>query len=250
MDEHLVFRLAAPLASWGDIAVGEMRPSANRPTRSCLVGLIAACRGIRRENESELRSLDGLRLAYRLDEPGLPLHDYHTIQVPRNERDVRFRTRRDEIGWTGRDSLETILSSRVYRSEIRAQVVVNRLASAVGKCPALTEIAESMDQPVFSPYLGRRSCPLALPFLACVVSAPDFVMASRMALQNCVDESSIDGGRSSRDFSLGTRWFWEDGCHSPVSPQSSHHRYDRSTSQRNRLFAERIEHEALIPWSV
>ena len=41
MSELLVFRLFGPLASWGEIAVGQVRPSAVRPTRSALLGLLA-----------------------------------------------------------------------------------------------------------------------------------------------------------------------------------------------------------------
>lgn len=246
MPEHLVFRLEAPFASWGDIAVGEMRPSANRPTRSCLLGLIAACLGIRREDESELQVVDHLRVAMRLDEPGLPMHDYHTIQVPKAEKAVKYRTRRDELLWNRRDALGTILSSRAYRMEVKILVVVNRPVSTPETCPSLDRITKAMDRPAFAPYLGRRSCPLALPLHPRLVDASDFVSACEFALEDATQLKWQELDGTGKTPTTDARWFWEDGCHSPLPAQRSHHRYDRCTSHANRLFAERIEYEAVV----
>lgn len=248
--EHLIFKLHAPLASWGDIAVGEMRPSADRPTRSCVLGLVAACLGIRRESESELQALDHLRVAIRVDEPGLPMYDYHTIQVPKSEKGVWYRTRGDELHWNRRQSLETILSSRAYRMEAIAHIVVTRPESAAALCPTLRSIAEAMDRPTFAPYLGRRSCPLALPLHPRLIEAADFVSACDRALEDAAHQEWQEFEASNREPGAAVRWFWEEGCHSPVVAERSHHRHDRCTSQRNRLFSERIEHEAVLPSTI
>ena len=48
MPEYLVFQLYGPFMSWGDIAVGEMRPSAMMPAKSAILGLLAAAVGIKR----------------------------------------------------------------------------------------------------------------------------------------------------------------------------------------------------------
>jgi len=246
MGEHLVFTLEAPFASWGEIAVGEMRPSADRPTRSCLIGLIAACCGIRRDSEDALEALEGLCVAYRVDDPGLPMHDYQTIQVPRAEKAVRYRTRKDEVSWRRRSDLETILSSRVYRMEVRATAVLNRSPTASEACPSLVEIARAMDQPAFIPYLGRRSCPLAMPLRPFLVTAPDFVTAWKLGIENERSRESQDGFGGAAELKVDSRWFWEDGCYTPFPAQRSHSRYDRCTSRARRLFAERLEHEAIV----
>ena len=49
--ECLLFRLYGPLASWGEIAVGESRHTAVYPSKSALLGLLAASLGIRRDEE-------------------------------------------------------------------------------------------------------------------------------------------------------------------------------------------------------
>ena len=54
MKEYLVFQLYAPLASWGEEASGEIRHSATVPTRSALLGLLAAALGIRRDEEERV----------------------------------------------------------------------------------------------------------------------------------------------------------------------------------------------------
>ena len=46
MTDYLLLRLYGPLASWGEIAVGESRHSAVQPSRSALLGLLGAALGI------------------------------------------------------------------------------------------------------------------------------------------------------------------------------------------------------------
>ena len=53
MREFLIFRLYGMMASWGDIAVGELRPTFDHPSRSAIVGLLAAALGIRRDEEEQ-----------------------------------------------------------------------------------------------------------------------------------------------------------------------------------------------------
>jgi CRISPR system Cascade subunit CasD len=48
MSRYLLFQLYAPLVSWGAPAVGEVRHTDTIPTRSALLGLLAAALGIPR----------------------------------------------------------------------------------------------------------------------------------------------------------------------------------------------------------
>jgi CRISPR system Cascade subunit CasD len=182
----------------------------------------------------------------RLDEPGLPLHDYHTIQVPKAEKGVRYRTRRDELRWSRRENLGTILSSRAYRMEAAVHIVLSRPSAAPAACPPLSAVASAMEYPTFAPYLGRRSCPLAVPLHPRLIEAPDFVSACQQALTDPTHLKWEELCSAASEPATDAKWFWEDGCHAPFSAQRSHHRHDRCTSHRNRLFAERIEHEAVL----
>ena len=42
MKECLLFQLYGPMASWGQVAVGDQRPSDSQPTKSAVLGLISA----------------------------------------------------------------------------------------------------------------------------------------------------------------------------------------------------------------
>ena len=53
------------MVSWGDTSVGEIRPSGSHPTRSAVLGILAASLGIPREQEEQQRvrnCITGLRL--------------------------------------------------------------------------------------------------------------------------------------------------------------------------------------------
>lgn len=165
MRDYLVFTLAAPLASFGGIAVGERRPSSNRPTKSQVVGLLASALGIPRADEDKQRALAAsLGFAVRVIEAGLPATDYHTAQRAEDASIGRrtsahgpLATRRDELAC---DGLKTVLSMREYRTGVLATVVVWLRQAG----PAtLAEMRERLLAPTFVLFAGRKAFPLMLP---------------------------------------------------------------------------------------
>ena len=111
----LLFTLYSPMASFGEVAVGERRMSWARPGRSAVFGLVAAALGIERADEAAHRKLeDALHYAVRTDAPGRPLIDYHTAQTPRARRGRTFATRREELR---SENLHTVLSTREWRAD-------------------------------------------------------------------------------------------------------------------------------------
>ncbi len=168
MPEFLTFALAAPLAAMGEIAVGERRGSWDRPGRSAVLGLIAACLGIDREDDDAHGALEaGYGLALRVQKLGSMLADYHTAQVPPARRGRRFATRAEEL--SVRD-LETILSRRDYRAEVL--VLVALWSRPAARWP-LSEIDAAIGAPHYVPYFGRKSCPLMLPMAPMRLQAAD-----------------------------------------------------------------------------
>ena len=166
MTELLLFQLYGPLASWGEPAVGEYRPSATHPGKSQITGLLAAALGIRRDEEDRLASLvQGYGLAVRIDAEGELMRDYHTTQVPPQRRGQQFHTRREEMA---ADRLYTILSQRDYRVEAAWTCV---LWSREGAPYTLNELRHALHSPRFTLYLGRKSCPPALPLNPSLVQA-------------------------------------------------------------------------------
>ena len=62
MTQYLLFTFAAPLASFGAVAVGERRPSWDRPSKSQIIGLVAGCLGIERGEEARQQALAPKRM--------------------------------------------------------------------------------------------------------------------------------------------------------------------------------------------
>lgn len=178
MAGFLIFQLYGPMTAWGDIAVGERRPAQAQPSKSAIVGLLAAALGLTREQEEQQMALaEGISLAVLVKRRGTPLIDYHTIQMPRathcNKKFIA--SRRQELAVVARSELSTILSYRDYRCDAFSQVVI-WLKSGFADY-SLETLANALNRPRFVLYLGRKSAPLALPVQAHVVSA-DTVLAA------------------------------------------------------------------------
>lgn len=160
------------MASFGEVAVGERRSGWDRPGRSAVLGLIGACLGIERADaEAQAALAESYRVALLCRSPGRLLADYHTAQVPPTRRGRRFATRAEELD---APDLGTVLTRRDYRAGAwhLGAVMARREARWT-----LAELAAAMERPVFTPYLGRKSCPLGLPLAPVVTEAADVVAA-------------------------------------------------------------------------
>jgi len=147
------------MAAWGEVAVGEQRLTASHPSKSAILGLLAAAKGIRRDEESVHREMNiGYGFGVRVDAPGEILRDYHTTQVPPAKGKAQFFTRRDELR---NAELNTILSARDYRTDGRYTVAVWQQTDTAPF--ALEALSDALQTPRFPLYLGRKSCPLAVP---------------------------------------------------------------------------------------
>jgi CRISPR system Cascade subunit CasD len=170
MAQYLLFTLAAPMASSGAVAVGERRPTWNRPSKSQTIGLIAAALGIERSDEARQRELaDGLGFAVRTDHSGVLATDYHTAQVPPARRNRRFATRAEELA-VAKTELKTILSRREFHAGSFYTIAVWRERQGD---QGLDAIAAALRTPAFVPYAGRKAHPLMLPMLPHVIEAQD-----------------------------------------------------------------------------
>jgi CRISPR system Cascade subunit CasD len=207
MNQYLVFQLRGDMASWGDIAVGEQRPSLIFPTKSAIVGLISAALGIKRdEEEKHVQMSGGIRYGARISPPqekivgynneffgndqtysGSYLRDFHTIQsaskanindfVKRNNR--RPVSRYEELlALKMGKPTDTILSYREYRLDAYYSISIEI------KKPlfvSLQEIKNALTEPKFHLYLGRKSCPVNLPLCPHIVEADGHVNAHLQA---------------------------------------------------------------------
>ena len=229
----LVFQLVAPLAAWGDVAVGQTRGSRDAPGESALVGLLGAALGIRRDDDAAHAALrDGYAFAVATVNAGSLLRDYHTAQVP-SRSDLKGRpqrTRRDELG-VPKHLLNTILSTRDYRQGGEWLVAIQALPAAPHE---LTALAVALREPRFVLYLGRKSCPPAAPLAPLIIDAASAHAAINGWLK--------DAERPATLRSLA----WGDGATAGVAAHLSTPRKDRLIRRKGWLFGDRTEHVALL----
>jgi CRISPR system Cascade subunit CasD len=242
--EYLLFQLFGPLAAFGDIALGEMRQAFERPGKSALAGLLAACLGIRLDEDARYLALcDSLGLAVRVDAAGAPMNDYHTAQVPSRKGKRRFRTRRDElVSLLEQDEdLKTVLSTRTYRQDALFTACVWLRSNAAPH--SLAELQDALLRPRFTPYLGRKSCPPALPF------GPK--LGEFDSLAEAFAGYGLDPqvpGQLLRTRPGTAAVFFEQGAEG-VAAESSFVRRDQPVSRRNRFqFRNRTEFAGSVPF--
>lgn len=164
MNEYIILRLKGVLQSWGGHTYEDYRPSNLFPTRSGLVGLLAACLGIDRKDLDNQKALsDSFRYAVRVDETPNRFHkitDFHTILEARKV--------------DGTPNKNPVVSRREYLCDASFTVVLKFMDNAAFDSQ---KIVKFLQTPVFTPFLGRRSCPLSVPPFHSSVQAESLIKA-------------------------------------------------------------------------
>jgi CRISPR system Cascade subunit CasD len=164
----LVVLIAAPLASFSEEPGNARRGSADRPTRSALLGLAGAALGIERADGAGQEALTTSFLtATRTLEAGAPLSDFHTFQSLPAARGA-VATRADALARRG--DLETSITRRDYRSDGQWQAAYT---TCDGASVSLDGLRAAFLRPRFALWAGRKSCPLAHPLAPLLVAADD-----------------------------------------------------------------------------
>ncbi|MGW2826498.1 type I-E CRISPR-associated protein Cas5/CasD [Streptomyces sp. NPDC001443] len=136
MSSVLVLRLAGPLQSWGASSRFTRRTTESAPTKSGVIGLLAAAAGIERSDDHALAPLAALRFGVRIDQPGTRIRDFHTAHHAVSGKSMP-------------------LTERFYLADA---VFV---AALEGEHTLLAQSYTALQNPVYAPFLGRRSCPPA-----------------------------------------------------------------------------------------
>jgi CRISPR system Cascade subunit CasD len=133
----LVMQLAGPLQSWGSAARFARRTTESAPTKSGVVGLLAAALG--RQRRDDIADLAALRFGVRIDQPGTVLRDYQTAH--------HFATGKSMP-----------VSERYYLADAVFVAAVQSDEETL-----MDQLRRALPDPVYLPYLGRRSCPPSRP---------------------------------------------------------------------------------------
>lgn len=137
--DFLLLRCVAPMQSWGDSSIFNYRKTRGFPTKSGIVGLIAAALGIERNNTQALQEsgiLD-INVDVRIDAHGTVNNDYQI---------VRHSGKNNKI------------SRKDYIFDGKFLVAVSHKDAAV-----LDTIEDAVKNPKNLLFFGRKSCPPAEP---------------------------------------------------------------------------------------
>lgn len=134
----LLLQLVGPMQAWGTSSRFDERDTGKEPSKSGVIGLVAAALGIDRDNWSDLEPLCALRMGVRHDRPGLPRRDFQTAQ--------------NIVRADGSGLQETALTQRHYLADAAF------LVGLEGQDRGLLErMHAALADPVWPLCLGRRS---------------------------------------------------------------------------------------------
>lgn len=134
----IVLKFAGPLQSWGTGSHFEIRHTDIYPSKSAVIGMIAASLGLRREEDGKIKELNNLHYAVRIDQPGRIIKDYHTAHKYKDDGSLD----------------RTYVTQREY---IEDAVFIVAIGNENDKW--IEGLAKALTSPYFQTYLGRRACP-------------------------------------------------------------------------------------------
>ena len=138
----ILLKFSGPLQSYGTSSHFQTRYTDYYPSKSAVLGLLAACLGYRRDEEEKLRELSTLKFAVRIDQQGGLLKDYH-------------------IAITDKEIVEkpqTYVTNRYYLEDALFVVALS------GMDELIDTLIEAIKTPYFQPFMGRRSLPVPVDF--------------------------------------------------------------------------------------
>lgn len=139
----LLLRLVGPMQSWGTTSRFDQRDTGKEPSKSGVIGLLAAAMGIDRENWPDLEPLTRLALGVRHDRPGVPKRDYQTAGCATGDTIIKA---------DGKSSKDGVVSQRFYLADAAF------LVGLEGDDRVFLEKAHAaLLNPVWPLALGRKS---------------------------------------------------------------------------------------------
>lgn len=149
----LFLRLEGPLQAWGDQqSKFVIRRTAEAPTKSGVIGMLCAARGITRSKAAEkwLPELRTLHMGVRIDVPGVRWWDYHTVGAG-----MQMRIAEGE----GKTKAGAMLTRREYLCDSSFLVALQ------GESELIADVEAAIKTPKWTLYLGRKSCLPSRPLL-------------------------------------------------------------------------------------
>ncbi|MGW1994913.1 type I-E CRISPR-associated protein Cas5/CasD [Embleya sp. NPDC001921] len=138
------------MQSWGDRSAFNRRETRPEPTKSGIVGLLAAAAG--RPREADITDLAGLRVGVRVDRAGSLLRDYHIVSDYRGQPLPQAGVTAKGVQKLTSPVKHTHVTQRFYLQDAAF------LAGVEGPTELITTLDRVVSKPAFPLALGRRSC--------------------------------------------------------------------------------------------
>lgn len=140
----LLIRLVGPMQSWGTTSRFAERDTGKEPSKSGVIGLLAASMGIDRENWIDLEPLTRLSMGVRHDRPGILKREYQTAGCAQTETIIKANGKQAEDGG--------VVSFRHYLADAAFLVGMECQDRSL-----LEKAHASLQNPVWALALGRKS---------------------------------------------------------------------------------------------
>lgn len=185
--------LDSPMQSWGSSSRFTQRESESFPTKSALIGLLAAAAGIDKEspNEAELIApFSALRLTiYRLPRGGNQLvrrlSDFHTVGGGYDAKASAFDKMSIPRKASGGASANAVITKRTYLTDARF------IACLEGNAGTIQTLVTHLENPIWGVWFGRKTCVPAMPLLPS--QGADTLAATRVLLERLHDWEKTSG---------------------------------------------------------
>lgn len=161
-----ILHLQGPMMSFADTGFGQLREAGPFPSRSVVLGIIAAALGLERGDTRLLDLHQRMRVHVGTARAGTLLVDYHTVLPTGYGAYDPTRLRRP--GAEG----NPVLTDRGYHVDSH---FVALISSDDG--PMIDDCRAALHNPIFTGYLGRRSCVPSTPLIPEDASGPTVIDA-------------------------------------------------------------------------
>lgn len=174
----LTLRLTGPLQAWGTSSRFTTRGTERWPSKSGIVGLLAASQG--RSRLDPVDDLAALRTGVRVDVPGHLLREFQTCMTLNGSSLPRI----------GGSALATKLSERLFLADAAFLVALE------GPDEVIWGLDSSLRSPCFPLFLGRRSCP---PSVSIPIGVRTGTIESVLAEHPWIATKALAMGRRNQD---------------------------------------------------
>jgi len=214
-NQALAFYLDAPMQAWGASSRFQRRGTESFPTKSGIIGLIAAAMGIDKQSpqeEEQLRPLAALIFSVFKVQGAKPLNvqrleDFHTVgggwhdDWQADKSNTRAKMSTPSKAGDG-SPFGTVITRRTYLTDARFIAVLEGEADTLARCAA------ALANPVWGVWFGRKCCLPASPLNP--VIAPSRNQAISALLEKLGPLQTLITSEGQEQKSGGGSWFQAD----------------------------------------